>query len=46
MDNKIAKEDEIKAIEVKIKEQVNEIVEFAKNSPEPEESELMTEIYN
>jgi len=46
LDNKIAKEDEIKAIEVKIKEQVNEIVEFAKNSPEPEESELMTEIYN
>ena len=29
-----------------IKNEVNEIVEFAKNSPEPDESELMTEIYN
>lgn len=46
LNNKIAKEDEIKAIEAKIKEQVNDIVEFAKNSPEPDESELMTEIYN
>ena len=35
LDNKIASESEIK-----------DIVEFAKNSPEPDESELMTEIYN
>ena len=29
-----------------IKNEINEIVEFAKNSPEPDESELLTEIYN
>lgn len=45
LDEKIAKEDEIKTIDNQIKEQVNEIVEFSKNSPEPDESELMTEIY-
>ena len=43
---KKATEDQIKKIENKIKEQVNEIVEFSKNSPEPDESELLTEIYN
>lgn len=43
---KIASEDEIKKIDGEIKNQVNEIVEFAKNSPEPDESELMTEIYH
>ncbi|MCE2687867.1 MAG: pyruvate dehydrogenase (acetyl-transferring) E1 component subunit alpha [Rickettsiales bacterium] len=41
----IAKEEEIKAIENDIKNQITDIVEFAKNSPEPDESELMTEIY-
>ncbi len=45
LNEKIAKEDEIKSIDGKIKEQVNDIVEFAKNSEEPNESELMTEIY-
>lgn len=44
--DKIAGEDEIKKIDDEIKNQVNEVVEFAKNSPEPDESELMTEIYN
>jgi pyruvate dehydrogenase E1 component alpha subunit len=44
--SKIAAEDEIKKIDDEVKSQVNEIVEFAKNSPEPDESELMTEIYN
>lgn len=44
--DKIASEDEIKKIDDGIKNEVNEIVEFAKNSPEPDESELMTEIYN
>ena len=41
----LAKEDEIKDIEKKVKDEVTEIVEFAKNSPEPDESELLTEIY-
>ncbi len=44
--NKIADESEIKKIDDSIKTEVTEIVEFAKNSPEPDESELMTEIYN
>ena len=46
LSNKIASEDQIKKIDEEIKIEVNEIVEFAKNSPEPDESELMTEIYN
>ena len=41
----IATEEGIKSIESDIKNQINDIVEFAKNSPEPDESELMTEIY-
>lgn len=44
--NKIATEDDIQKIDDAIKNEVNEIVEFAKNSPEPDESELLTEIYN
>ncbi|MBU6339340.1 MAG: pyruvate dehydrogenase (acetyl-transferring) E1 component subunit alpha [Rickettsiales bacterium] len=43
--NKIASEAEIKKIDDFVRDEVNEIVEFAKNSPEPDESELMTEIY-
>lgn len=43
--NLVAKESEIKKIDDEVKVQVNEIVEFSKNSPEPDESELMTEIY-
>lgn len=39
-------ESEIKDIDKKIKEEVSSITEFAKNSPEPCESELMTNIYN
>ena len=46
LDSKQASEADIKNIDKKVKEQVAEIVEFAKNSPEPDESELMTEIYN
>lgn len=45
LSNKVATEDEIKKIENKIKNEVAQIVEFAQNSPEPDESELMTEIY-
>lgn len=46
LNSKQASETDIKNIDKKVKEQVAEIVEFAKNSPEPDESELMTEIYN
>ncbi len=45
LDEKFAKEDEIKNIDKKIKEQINEIVEFSKDSPEPDQDQLMTEIY-
>ncbi|MFT5703761.1 MAG: pyruvate dehydrogenase E1 component alpha subunit [Rickettsiales bacterium] len=41
----IANEEEIKLIDKKVKAEVNDIVEFAKNSPEPDDSELMTNIY-
>jgi pyruvate dehydrogenase E1 component alpha subunit len=44
--NKLATESDIQKIDDAIKNEVNEIVEFAKNSPEPDESELLTEIYN
>lgn len=46
LDKKVASEAEIKKIDDAVKEEVNDIVEFAKNSPEPDSSELMTEIYN
>ena len=46
LDKKVASETEIKKIDDAVKEEVHDIVEFAKNSPEPDESELMTEIYN
>ena len=46
LDEKIASDADIKKIDNDIKNEVKDIVEFAKNSPEPEESELMTEIYN
>lgn len=40
------KEDEFKTMEKEIKAIVNEATEFAKSSPEPEESELFTDIVN
>ena len=40
-----AGEDELKAIDKEIKEVVNEAAEFAKESPEPDTSELYTDIY-
>ena len=46
LSNKIASEGDVKKIDDLVKEEINQIVEFAKNSPEPDESELMTEIYN
>jgi pyruvate dehydrogenase E1 component alpha subunit len=45
LEEKIAAEDEIKKIDDEVKHEINEAVEFAKNSPEPAESELLTEIY-
>jgi pyruvate dehydrogenase E1 component alpha subunit len=45
-ENKIAGEDEFKKLETKIKDQIKEVEDFARNSPEPDESELFTDIYN
>ena len=41
----LAADDDLKAIDKEIKEIVNESAEFAKASPEPDLSELWTDIY-
>jgi pyruvate dehydrogenase E1 component alpha subunit len=46
LEAKVLTEAEIKKIDEEVKNEVNDIVEFAKNSPEPDESELLTEVYN
>ena len=38
-------EDEVKAVDKEVKDVINEAAEFAKESPEPDLSELMTDIY-
>ena len=43
--NKLATEEQLKTIDKEIKQIINETVEFAKNSPEPDESELYTEVH-
>ena len=45
LENKYATEEDLQAIDDKIKAQVQESVEFAENSPYPEASELFTDIY-
>jgi pyruvate dehydrogenase E1 component alpha subunit len=40
-----ATEDDLKAIDREIKEIVNEAAEFSKESPEPPETELWTDVY-
>ncbi len=45
LENKLASEEKLKSIEKEIKQIVEEAVEFAQNSPEPEPSELYTEVY-
>lgn len=43
---KLAKEDELKAIERDIRDRLNTVVEECKAAPEPDAGELWTEIYN
>lgn len=43
---KLAKEAQFETIEKEIKDIVNEAAEFSKNSPEPDASELYTDVYN
>ncbi len=45
IDGKHASEDDLKKIEKDIKDHLNEVVEFCKASPEPDYSELWTDIY-
>lgn len=45
LENNLALEDDIKKIDKKIKTEIDEIVDFAKSSPEPDESELLTDVY-
>ncbi|WPX96342.1 pyruvate dehydrogenase (acetyl-transferring) E1 component subunit alpha [Candidatus Bandiella euplotis] len=43
--NQVVSEEELKAIEVEVKEIVKESAEFAQTSPEPDEEELYTNVY-
>lgn len=45
LENKFATEEELQAIDDKVKAQVQESVEFAENSPYPDAKELFTDIY-
>ena len=45
MENKLAEEDAIKAIDKNVKAIVNDAAKFAQESPEPAEAELWTDIY-
>jgi pyruvate dehydrogenase E1 component alpha subunit len=44
IDEKVALEDELKEIDRKIKDIVSDAAEFAQNSPEPDPSELYTDV--
>ncbi|MFM1817135.1 MAG: pyruvate dehydrogenase (acetyl-transferring) component subunit alpha [Pseudomonadota bacterium] len=44
LDNKLASEDEIKAIDAEIRNVVNLSADFAQNDPEPDPSELWTDV--
>lgn len=43
--NKLCSEEDLKIIDKEIKQIIEETVEFAQNSPEPEPNELYTEVY-
>lgn len=45
LDNKVAKEDELKKIDKDIRDNLAEVVEFCKNSPQPDLDELFTDVY-
>lgn len=44
-DSGLALEEDINKIDKKVKAEIDQVVEFAKISPEPEESELLTDVY-
>ena len=45
LENKIAKEDELKQIDAEVRDLINEAAEFATHDPEPDVSELWTDVY-
>jgi len=45
LETKIASEDELKKIDAQVRDLVNEAAEFATNDPEPDVSELWTDVY-
>jgi pyruvate dehydrogenase E1 component alpha subunit len=45
LENKWATEEEIKRIDAEVRDQVNEAAEFATHDPEPDPSELYTDVY-
>jgi len=44
LEKKLATEDELKAIDAEVRRIVNEAAEFAQNDPEPDPSELWTDV--
>ncbi len=45
LEQKLVTEEDLKSVEKEIKKIVEDAVEFAQNSPEPDEAELYTEVY-
>ena len=45
IEKKWASEDELKKVDAKVRETVNEAAEFATNDPEPDPAELWTDVY-
>jgi pyruvate dehydrogenase E1 component alpha subunit len=45
LEKKWATEEELKAIDRRVRDRVNEAAEFAQNAPEPDPSELWTDVY-
>ena len=45
LESKIAKEDELKKIDAEVRDLINEAAEFATHDPEPDVSELWTDVY-
>jgi pyruvate dehydrogenase E1 component alpha subunit len=45
IEKKWATQDELKAIDKRVRDRVNEAAEFAQNTPEPDPSELWTDVY-
>ena len=45
LEKKFAKEDDLKKIDASVRDSINEAAEFATHDPEPDVSELFTDIY-